>query len=126
MLTLRLQMEFAPQSIDQAIHALRSLVGPVRTEPGCGATRLLQDLQEPRTVVFVEEWRDMQHLQRHLHAPTFRTLLAVMDLGSAEPVVEIDVIASRRGFDLVEEVLGLHPPGAAGGERDETTRSNAR
>lgn len=124
--TFRLQMDFPPQAIDEAIHALRSLIGPVRAEPGCTATRLLEELQEGRAVVFLEEWRDMAHLQRHLYAPTFRKLLAVMELAGAVPTVEIDEVSSRRGFDLVEEVLSLHPPGAAAGERDETSGRHPR
>ena len=103
---VRVQMEFAPQSEGEAVQVLRSLLGPVRAEPGCSATRLLRDLNEALSVTFVEEWRDGESLQRHLRAATFRTILAVMDLAAAAPTVEIDEISSRRGFDMVEELLG--------------------
>lgn len=86
----------------------------------------MEEHQEGRAVVFMEEWRDMAHLQRHLYAPTFRKLLAVMELAGAVPTVEIDEVCSRRGFDLVEEVLSLHPPGAAAGERDDNSRRHPR
>jgi quinol monooxygenase YgiN len=98
-------MEFAPRALDEAVGALRSLVGPVRAEPGCSATRLLRDMDDASAVTFVEEWRDKESMQRHLSAATFRTILAVMELAAGEPIVEIDDIASRRGLDLVDAML---------------------
>jgi len=95
-----------PHSLDEATQVLRSLVGPVRAEPGCCATRLLRDLDDPGAVTFVEEWRSRENLQRHLGSPAFRKILAVMELAARAPMVEIDEVSSRRGFDLVEELLG--------------------
>ncbi len=103
---LRVQMEFAPQSKGEAVQVLRSLLGPVRAEPGCSATRLLKDMDDGNALTFVEEWRDGESLRRHLREATFRTILAVMDLAATAPIVEIDEISSRRGFDMVEELLG--------------------
>lgn len=35
-----------------------------------------------------------------------RVVITVIELASAPPEVEIDDVASRRGFELVEEILG--------------------
>jgi quinol monooxygenase YgiN len=123
MLRFRLRMEFTPEAIDEALQVLRSLVGPVRAEPGCSATRLLRDVDEWHAVTFVEEWRDPESLQRHLQGSSFRKILAVIELAATAPTVEIDSISSRRGFDLVEEVLGRGPADAsnAGGAVGRTT-----
>jgi quinol monooxygenase YgiN len=112
-LTLRLDIE--PRSIDEATQVLRSLVGTVRAEPGCCATRLLQGLDAAASVTFIEEWRSRDDLQRHLRSPAFRRILAVMELAARAPTVEIDDVSSRRGFDLVEELLGHGRPDAEGG-----------
>ena len=112
---LSVRMEIEPQSVREAVQVLRSLLGPVRAEPGCSATRLLRDLDDERAMTFMEEWRDGASLQRHLRAATFRRILAVMELADAAPTVEIDEISSRRGLDMVEEILGAAPAeGAAG------------
>lgn len=105
MLRLRLQMEFAPAAVNEAAGVLRSLTGPVRSEPGCSATRLVRNADEGHTLTWVEEWRNEEAFERHLHVKTFRRILAVMELAAAPPVVEIDNVSSRRGFDLVEEIL---------------------
>jgi quinol monooxygenase YgiN len=99
-------MEFAPESRDEAVSVLRSLLGPVRAEPGCCATRLLKDVDVDNALTWVEEWRSGDDFERHFRAATFRSILAVMELASARPEVQIDEVASRRGFEFVEENLG--------------------
>jgi quinol monooxygenase YgiN len=109
MLALRLHMEFEPDALGEAISALRSLVGPVRSEPGCHATRLLSNTGRDGALTWVEEWRDVKDFERHLRSAAFRRILAIIELASAPPVVEIDDVTSRRGFELVEEILGQVP-----------------
>lgn len=106
MLTFRLHMEFSHETLDEAASVLRSLVGPVRSEPGCNATRLLKCTGNDHGLTWVEEWRSTEDFERHLRAQVFRQILAVIELASAPPEVEIDDVASRRGFELVEEILG--------------------
>ena len=107
MLTFRLRMEFAPQTCDEAAAVLRCLVGPVRAEPGCCATRLLRGTEDCCGLTWVEEWQSVEDFERHLRAAAFRRILAVIELAAGPPVVEIDEVCSRRGFELVEEILGL-------------------
>jgi hypothetical protein len=57
----------------------------------------------------VEEWRTAEDFERHLRTTAFRQILAVIELAAGPPVVEIDDVASRRGFELVEEILGATP-----------------
>ena len=109
MLTFRLHMEFAPEGVEEAAAALRSLVGPVRSEKGCSATRLLRDTEDDGKLTWVEEWCNDMDFERHLRAPAFRQIVAVIELAAGPPVVEIDDVTSRRGFELVEEILGQTP-----------------
>jgi quinol monooxygenase YgiN len=98
-------MEFTPQTCDEAAAVLRSLVGPVRSEPGCIATRLLRDTEDGCELTWVEEWRGVEDFERHLRATAFRQILAVIELAAGPPEVEIDDVNSRRGFELIEEIL---------------------
>jgi len=107
MLTFRLHMEFDTAACGEATAVLRSLIGPVRAEPGCRATRLLSDAADPCRLTWVEDWRSVADFERHLRGEAFRRILAVMELATSRPEVEIDDVASRRGFELVEEILGL-------------------
>ena len=107
MLSFRLRMTFSPQTFDEAASALRSLIGPVRAEPGCRATRLLTDTADSSELTWVEEWRSLEDFERHLQGSAFRQIVAVIELAAGPPAVEIDDVSSRRGFELVEEILGL-------------------
>ena len=109
MLTFRLHMEFSPETQDEAASVLRSLVGPVRSEIGSNATQLLKCTGNDHGLTWVEEWRTEEDFGRHLRMPVFRQILAVIELAEAPPAVEIDEVASRRGFELVEEILGVAP-----------------
>lgn len=115
MLALRIHMEFDREASAEASSALRSLVGPVRSEPGCHATRLLSNTGRDGALTWVEEWRGIEDFERHLRSAAFRRILAVIELASRPPKVEIDDVASRRGFELVEEILGRSSVGAAEG-----------
>ena len=105
MLTFRLHMEFTPHTFEEAAAVLRSLVGPVRSEPGCSATRLLKDTEDGSRLTWVEEWRAVEDFERHLRAAAFRQILAVIELASGPPQVEVDDVNSRRGFEIIEEIL---------------------
>ncbi|HSN57564.1 MAG TPA: antibiotic biosynthesis monooxygenase family protein [Candidatus Sulfomarinibacteraceae bacterium] len=117
MLTLRLHLELTRESHDEAMAVLRALLGPVRAEPGCMATRLCEGAGDSHDVTWVEEWRGTDGFEAHLRGTAFRKILAVIEMASAPPVVEIDEVTSRRGFDLVEEILGSGSVNSTGWRR---------
>ena len=106
MLSIRMHMEFEPEAYEEATSTLRSLVGPVRSEPGCFATHLHRGTGEDLSLTWVAEWRSVEHFERHLRASAFRRIIAVVEMAARPPKVEIDDVSSRRGFELVEEILG--------------------
>jgi quinol monooxygenase YgiN len=99
-------MTFTPQSGDEAVATLRSLVGPVRSEPGCSATRVQRGAEQSFELTWFSEWCGIEDFERHLREPTFRQILAVIEMAKGPPDVEIDDVNSRRGFELIEEILG--------------------
>ena len=107
MLTFRLHMRFSEQSSDEAAAALRSLAGPVRAETGCSTTRVLRDAANRCKLTWVEEWSSVEHFEQHLRGSTFRQIVAVIEMAVEQPEVEIDDVTSRRGFDLIEEILDI-------------------
>jgi quinol monooxygenase YgiN len=109
-ITLRLRLVVTRQRRDEATAVLQSLVGPIRAQPGCTSTRFLSELNEANALTFVEEWSARADLELHLRTPAFRKILAVMELASEQPIVEVDELGKRRGFDFVEEVLGSGTP----------------
>ncbi len=116
MLSFRLHMDFTPQTFDEAAAVLRSLIGPVRSEAGCSATRLMTNTEDHCGLTWVEEWCSVDDFEQHLRAQAFRQILAVIELAAGPPRVEIDDVNSRRGFELIEEILTATPTQPAGHE----------
>jgi quinol monooxygenase YgiN len=113
MLRFRLALDFDQRGLNQGTQTLRSLVGPVRAEPGCCATRLMTDMNDGYAVTWVEEWGSWEDFERHILAPTFRRIVAVMELAAQRPSVEIDEVSERHGFEMVEEVFSQRSPAGA-------------
>jgi quinol monooxygenase YgiN len=99
-------MVFVPPAREEALQVLRSLLGPVRSHPGCLATRLMRDDQDERILTWVEHWHSREDHERHVRSDAFRRLLAVMDLAAEPPLLEVDEVERRKGFEAVEQLLG--------------------
>lgn len=106
LITSTVRMVFSVSSREEALRVLRGLVGPVRSHPGCLATRLMQDVDDERVLTWVDQWRRREDHERHVRSDAFRRLLAVMDLAAEPPTFEVDDVSRRRGFEVVEELFG--------------------
>lgn len=106
MITCTVRMRFDAGPRDQALPVLRSLVGPVRAQPGCVQTQLMSDVQNDHVVTWVSRWRTRSDLERHLRSTHFRRILAVMELAAEIPYVEFEAGGELRGLDLIHEVIG--------------------
>ena len=109
-ITLRLRLVVTPQRRDEVATALQSLVGPIRAQSGCSSTRLLRELGEPYALTFEEEWRERPDLERHLRTPAFRKILASMELACEAPLVQVDELGMRWGFEFIEHALLADSP----------------
>lgn len=109
MFTLRFRVTFAPPAHAAAFRTLRSLLGPIRAQPGCRVTRLLREVDDDGSLTFIEEWRERADLKAHLHSAAFHKLVAVLEQGSEAPEVEIDDVRSRSGVELIESMISGAP-----------------
>lgn len=105
MLTLRLRVVLERSQYEEACRTLRSVLGPIRAQPGCSRTSLLRELDDDCSLTFLEEWRDLADLEAHLHSPAFRKVLAVLEEATVMPEVELDSVSNRSGLELVESIL---------------------
>lgn len=119
MITSTLRIVFNEPTREEALRVLRGLVGPVRSHPGCLATRLMQDVDDERVLTWADQWRRREDHERHVRSDAFRRLLAVMDLAAEPPTFEVDEVERRHGYELVEKLLGRpgEEPGCGFGPR---------
>lgn len=71
--------------MDAALEEALQHVRRSRTEPGCISHAVHRDVENPRRLVFVEEWSDMAALQQHFQVPASRALAKALAALSEEP-----------------------------------------
>ena len=91
----------------EIVGLLRSLVEPTRVETGCVSCALYADLQNPSVIVWVEEWRTLDDLERHLRSTQYRKILAALEMSSEVPDVRFNTVAETKGMRLIEQARGI-------------------
>jgi quinol monooxygenase YgiN len=90
------RMTAKPGRLDDAVRVSLEHVRRSRTEPGCLVHSVHQDVEDPNTLVFFEQWEDRAVLTAHFAVPESRAFVAAlsecaagrprMDLFDAEPL----------------------------------------
>jgi quinol monooxygenase YgiN len=65
---------------------LMSLLEPTRNEPGCLRYELYQQSGQGENFLFVEQWRSVADLERHLQQPHVQAFIQKSDVLLAEPM----------------------------------------
>lgn len=75
-------LTFPAQHHDTARQMLSGLAAQTRSEPGCLAYRVSEDLETPGVFIIHEQWSDMAAMQTHLALPGVgEAVAAVQGLG---------------------------------------------
>ena len=91
---------------EAVLDLLRSVVEPIRVEPGCLGCYLCLVLDDPGTILLVYEWQSDQDLTRHLRTRRYGRILAAIELSQAEPQVEFMTVARKEGLEVIEKARG--------------------
>ena len=69
-------MNVRPEKLDETLTAFDSLVAATRQEEGCITYELLQNVEDPNDLTFVEEWSSAEALQAHFETEHFKAVAA--------------------------------------------------
>ncbi|HEY2586362.1 MAG TPA: antibiotic biosynthesis monooxygenase family protein, partial [Tepidisphaeraceae bacterium] len=72
----------------QVVRSLRALSGPTRVEPGCLDCRVLEEVDDPSRVVYVELWETNEQLVARLRSKRYRQVLAAMEESVVSPQLQ--------------------------------------
>lgn len=109
MVIARYRMAPDPNQLADFLQVVRSVLEPIRVQPGCRGCTLYRDETEGNTYVLIQEWETDQHLTTHLSSVTFKTLLIAMDLLREPPVVNFDCVVSTRSLDSIDRIKQSFP-----------------
>jgi quinol monooxygenase YgiN len=114
MIMLRVQLRVAPAIRDRAAKSLVRLIGPTRAARECTHCSTYADVEDPNSLLYVEEWATQDAIEARLRAADLRVLLSVLDLACEPPTIRLDTINETRGLEAIAMAR-------AGGERPADT-----
>ncbi len=92
------------------IRALAEVKFQAELERGCVDCRLYVETASPQSLRYVEQWSSPQDLERQIRSHRFGMLLALMEMASHAPSLEVRTVSEQRGLDYVRTVrLGTDP-----------------
>jgi quinol monooxygenase YgiN len=81
--------------IAEALRISLEHVARSRAEPGCLAHAVHQDAENPRRLVFVEQWSDQAALAEHFKVPASRQFVKALGQLAAQPP-EMSIYAAEQ------------------------------
>jgi quinol monooxygenase YgiN len=79
-----------PHRLDEAVRVSLEHVRRSRTEPGCLLHSVHQDVEDPRRLVFLEHWEDLDALTAHFAVPeSLAFVTALSELATERPAMDI-------------------------------------
>ena len=84
------------------LDSARLVSGPTEVQPGCISCRFYQDLGNPDSIFFVEEWKSHEDLERRIKSDDYRIILEMMELSEEQPEININTISNSEGFEAIE------------------------
>ena len=73
------RVQIRPDKLDATLQAFDELVASTRAEAGCITYEVLQNVEDPLEMTFVEEWTSAEALQEHFATPHFTSLAGRVD-----------------------------------------------
>ncbi len=110
LITATLRLTTTQKTRQEIVGLLRSLIEPTRVESGCISCGLYADLQDPDSIVWVEEWGSQDALERHLRSAQYRKILAALEMCEERPDVRFNTVAKTSGMQLIEKARGVEAP----------------
>jgi len=93
---------------NEIVRLLRSLIERTRVERGCDSCGLYKDLHDPNIILWVEEWKTQEDLERHVRSPQYKKILAAFDMSNAQPDMRFNTVIETKGMQLIAEARGMH------------------
>lgn len=93
-----------PERQATILEALLAFKGPTEAMPGCLTSRVTQDVSDPEVIIYTEDWKSQQALEKHIRSQRYNSLLTILDLSQHEPEVRFVTSTQEWGMEFIEAV----------------------
>ena len=101
MIDVTIKMSVPADKRLEVLQTIKTLLGPIRNEPGCVSCYCCVDAEAEEIVIFRQEWKTNENLVTHLRSDHFSILLGAMKLLSIEPEIRVNTVASTTGAEAI-------------------------
>jgi len=111
MVIAALSLAFEGSKRKQVVRSLRALSGPTSVEPGCLASRVLEEVDDPSRVLYLEMWETNEQLVAQLRSKRYRHVLAAMEESVVSPQLKFFWVSEVKGIEFLEatRLEATHP-----------------
>jgi quinol monooxygenase YgiN len=103
MILMSLRITPLPKKKNELIEAFRLQMNRIQVLPGCIRCRLSQDTEE-NAILFEEEWRTWQDLEKHIVSDRFCWILELMEQSYTIPQLSFTDLCKTRGIEYALEI----------------------
>jgi quinol monooxygenase YgiN len=111
----------------EILDILLTVKGPVLAERGCLSCGIYEEHDEEQSLLYVELWRSLEELERHIRSSSYAKILEAMELSLLLPEISFFESKETDGLALIENLrssdrsglspLSLNQGSADAGER---------
>jgi len=94
----------------EILELLRYCVDGLRTKPGCLGSGVYECCDQKETILYLERWRSVEELHRHIQSNLYLGVLTAMDLANTPPDVKYYEVSEAKSMELI---AALRSPGVA-------------
>ncbi len=80
MILVTIRMKISAAKRRELSQTIASLIGSMKTEPGCRRFDFCQNVENENELYLLEEWENQENLKNHLMSERFRVLRGAMNL----------------------------------------------
>ena len=97
-----IKMNAAPGKRQSILEVLRFVADQIRVKTGCADCAVYEARDQRHTILYVEQWRTREELDRHIRSDLYFRILAAMELSGGPPEVYFDHVSTTEGMELIE------------------------
>jgi len=102
MIIVTLRMKVPGERRKDFLDSARLMLGPTKVQSGCISCGFYQDLDDPDTALYVEEWESRENLEHHIKSDLYRIILSLMELCREPPQIKLSTISNTEGLEAIE------------------------
>jgi len=89
---------------ERVVRALRALAAPTSVEPGCIASRVLEEAGNPSHLFYLEQWETTEQFTAQLKSKRYRTVLEAMEESVTPPELQFYWVSEAKGIEYLEAI----------------------